>query len=76
MNPETAVTIHLWSFFCSDIELHKNEGRLLYSELRTMLAEMLIKITREKYRLKLITMLENRVLEISRAIFCPNGKLF
>ena len=54
--------------------MYKNEGRLLYSELRTMLAEMLIKITREKYRLKLITMLESRVLEISRDIFCPKDR--
>ena len=28
-------------------ELNKNQGRLLYSELRTMLADMLIKITRK-----------------------------
>ena len=55
-------------------ELHKNQGRVLYSELRTVLAEMLIKITRENYRLKLITMLENKVLERSGAIFCPKGR--
>ena len=55
-------------------ELHKNQGRVLYTELRTVLAEMLIKITRENYRLKLIRMLESRGLERSGPIFCPKGR--